>query len=271
MTHARTLRSPPCAPFVALVGAGPGDPELLTLKAVRHLARADVILIDALVDERVLEHARKDARIIDVGKRAEKESVAQDDIDALLVAEALRGAYVVRLKGGDPFVFGRGGEEVQALVQAGIAFEVVPGVSSSIAVPSSFGIPVTHRGVANAFTVITGTAATDDDMLAARWHALAAAGGTLVFLMARRAVARIVEKLRAGGLAANTPCALLVDGTRETARAIDGTLENIVARIETARNEGAAMFVVGDVVALRHTMQSTRDDAAKAHFDAWLH
>lgn len=259
------------APFVALIGAGPGDPELLTLKAVRHIARADVILIDALVDERVLTHARKDARFIDVGKRAEKDSVPQDEIEALLVEEALRGAYVVRLKGGDPFVFGRGGEEVLALARAGIPFEVVPGVSSSIAVPSSFGIPVTHRGVANAFTVITGTAATDDTMLAHRWQALAQAGGTLVFLMARRAAARIVEKLSTGGMAAHTPCALLVDGTRESARAIEGTLATIVERIEAARPEGAAMLVVGDVVALRHAMQSARDDASLVATEAWLH
>lgn len=262
----------PRAPFVALIGAGPGDPELLTLKAVRHIARADVILVDALVDDRVLAHARPDARLIDVGKRADKDSVPQGEIEALLVDEARRGAYVVRLKGGDPFVFGRGGEEVLALVAAGIPFEVVPGVSSSTAVPSSFGIPVTHRGVANAFTVITGTAASDETMLAERWQALARAGGTLVFLMARRSAARIVDKLRAGGMAAHTPCALLIDGTRESAVIIEGTLTDIVARIEAAPSEGAAMLVVGDVVTLRHAMQSARDDdATPAHADLWLH
>lgn len=261
----------PRGPFVALVGAGPGDPELLTLKAARYLAQADVVLVDALVDPAVLTHARADARIVDVGKRADGESVSQRDTEALLVEEALKGQLVVRLKGGDPFVFGRGGEEVLALVAHGVPFEVVPGVTSSVAVPSSFGIPVTHRGVAQSFTVITGTAATDDDALASRWRALAQAGGTLVFLMARTASARIVARLVEGGLALRTPCALLVDGTTRSARAIEGTLETIVAAIEAARPEGAAMLVVGDVVALRHAMQSARPDDVAAPLDLFVH
>lgn len=258
-------------PFVALVGAGPGDPELLTLKAVRHLAQADVVLIDALIDLRILAHVPEHARIVDVGKRADGDTVPQREIEALLIAEARRGHYVVRLKGGDPFVFGRGGEEVLTLVAHGIPFEVVPGVSSAIAVPSSFGIPVTHRGVAQSFTVITGTAATDDDALASRWRALAQAGGTLVFLMARKATARIVTRLAEGGLARHTPCALLVDGTTRSAEIIEGTLDNIVGLVEAASPEGAAMLVVGDVVALRHAMRSARAEDVAAPLDLFVH
>ena len=176
-----------------LVGAGPGDPELLTLKGLRLIQTADVIAYDRLIDTRLLAHARSDVELIDVGKLPG--SRTQEDISALLVRHARKGRRVVRLKGGDPFVFGRGGEEAQALNDAGVKFEIVPGVTSAIAAPAYAGIPLTHRDHASSFTVVTGSTAPDGRPDGIDSAALAAVPGTLVFLMAWRNLDDIVSQL----------------------------------------------------------------------------
>ena len=233
--------------YVAIVGAGPGDPELLTVKALKHLQRADVILADALVSDEILALARADARILDVGKTGRGPSTQQEVIHRILLEEAGRGNYVVRMKGGDPFVFGRGSEEAQVLARAGVPFEVVPGLSSALCGPASFNIPVTHRGVARSFTVVTGTAIGDDD-LDARWADLARAGGTLVFLMALRPMRRIADRLVQAGLSAATPAAVIQSASRANARLVDGTLDDIADAAELAQIASPALLIVGDVV-----------------------
>ncbi len=197
---------------VYLVGAGPGDPGLMTLRGAEVLAEADVVIHDRLADPRVLAGAPASARLIDVGK-SPGGPVRQDEINDLLVSEGASGAVVVRLKGGDPFVFGRGGEEAEALAQAGVGFEVIPGITSAIAVPAYAGIPVTHRGAATSFTVVTGHSrhAVDRDT---DWEALAVAGGTIVVLMGVAHRAQIAERLMLGGLEASTPVAAVRWGTR---------------------------------------------------------
>jgi len=235
---------------VSLVGAGPGDPELLTLRALRLLRTADVIVYDALVDERVLEHRREGAELLYAGKRCGKSAMPQEAINSLLVRLARAGKEVVRLKGGDPFVFGRGGEEALALADAGIEFEIVPGVTSGVAVPASAGIPVTHRGVARAVTFVTGHGAdsTPD------WSSIARAPGTIVVFMGLTSLRTIAAELIAGGRAATTPVAVIANGTREDQRTVIGTLETIAADVERAALPSPALLVIGEVVALHHQL-----------------
>ena len=228
---------------VALVGAGPGDPDLLTVKAARLLANAEVVVHDALVGDGVLGLVPPTAELIDVGKRPGR-PVPQELISTLLVELARTGRRVVRLKGGDPFVFGRGGEEAQALLDAGIPFEVVPGISSAVAAPAAAGIPVTHRGVAAAFTVVTGhRRAGEPDV---DWQALARVGGTVVVLMgvAQRGV--IATELMAGGLDPATPVAAVRSATTDrqvvTRCRLDALADTPVA--------SPAVIVIGAVAAL---------------------
>jgi uroporphyrin-III C-methyltransferase len=243
---------------VHLVGAGPGDPELLTVRAARLLAEADVVVHDALVDRGVLDLARGGAEIIDVGKRPGR-PVPQELITALLVDLGRRHAVVVRLKGGDPYVFGRGGEEAQGLIDAGVAVEVVPGVSSAFGVPALAGVPVTHRGSSAAVTVVTGhrrsgaEAETD-------WEALARVGGTIVVLMGVAERASIAERLQAGGLPATTPVAVLERATRTDERVRRCRLDEL-ARLDV---EPPATIVIGNVAAmdLRPALTATADSAA---------
>jgi uroporphyrin-III C-methyltransferase len=230
---------------VYLVGAGPGDPELLTLKAARCIARADAILVDALVDRRVLSHAKADARIVEVGKRGGCRSTSQDFIERLMIRLARRGAVVARVKGGDPFVFGRGGEEAIALARAGIDFEVVPGLTSGISVPASAGIPVTHRGVANAVTLVSGHAPSDVD-----WQALAKVKGTLVIYMAVAHLERAVDALLAAGIAPDTPAAAIERGTWASQRTLRATVATLPMEASRAALESPAILVVGECVAL---------------------
>jgi uroporphyrin-III C-methyltransferase len=211
---------------VHLVGAGPGDPDLLTLRAARLLAGADVVVHDRLVDRRVLALANPRAELVDVGKAPGRPSPTQAEINDLLVALAGRGT-VVRLKGGDPFVFGRGGEEAMALAVAGVDVEVVPGLSSATAVPAAAGVPVTHRGLAGSFTVVTGTreaGAPDTD-----WDALARLGGTIVVLMGVARRAEIAARLMAGGLPADTPVTAVEWGTHWQQRTVRTRLEQLGA------------------------------------------
>jgi len=230
---------------VQLIGAGPGDPELITVKGLRGLEQADVVVHDRLVSRRLLELAPPTTRRIDVGKTPGMHRWSQRRINTLLVAEARRGRRVVRLKGGDPFVFGRGGEECEALVKAGIPFEVVPGVSSAVAAAAYAGIPVTHRNHTSAFAVVTGHSSNELDDL--DWEALSRVG-TLVVLMGLGGLRRIVQTLRAIGRAADTPVAIVSNATMAEQRSVRGTLADIV--IKARYLSTPATIVVGDVVAL---------------------
>lgn len=211
---------------VWLVGAGPGDPELLTIKALKALGRADVVVHDGLVSGEILELAPGDARLINVAKRKSRHTLPQDDINQLLVAFALEGLNVVRLKGGDPFVFARGGEEAMALAEAGVAYEVVPGVSSAIAAPAYAGIPVTMRHSSTLFTVITGHEDPDKGG-EIDWSTVAKLGGTIVVLMGVGRLAKIVSRLIEGGLPPDTPAAAVQWGTRPNQRTVRATLATL--------------------------------------------
>lgn len=237
---------------VALVGAGPGDPGLLTVRAVKYLEDAEVIVYDRLVNPALLDLAPPDALRIFAGKRAGAHCLPQTAINALLVHHAEAGRFVVRLKSGDPFVFGRGGEEALALAKAGIAFEIVPGISSALAVPAYAGIPVTHRGVAASFAVLTGHEDPSKPRDAVDWGKLATAVDTLVVLMAAATFPRIVGALLAHGRAPETPVALIRWGTTEAQEIRVGTLADIVER---ARGfDAPVVAVVGEVVALRERL-----------------
>jgi uroporphyrin-III C-methyltransferase len=228
---------------VHLVGAGPGDPDLLTLRAARLLAAADVVVHDRLVDRRVLALANPRAELVDVGKAPGRPSPTQAEINNLLVALASRGT-VVRLKGGDPLVFGRGGEEALALAAAGVDVEIVPGLSSATAVPAAAGVPVTHRGLAGSFTVVTGTreaGAPDTD-----WDALARLGGTIVVLMGVARRAEIAARLMAGGLPADTPVTAVEWGTHWQQRTVRTPLD----RLGTIDLAHPATIVIGSVAGL---------------------
>jgi uroporphyrinogen III methyltransferase / synthase len=229
-----------------LVGAGPGDPGLLTARAVELIARADVILHDRLIPPGALAHARDDAEVIDVGKVGGGEQTPQEETTRLLVEHALAGRTVVRLKGGDPFVFGRGGEEAQALRAAGCAFEVVPGVTAGVAAAAYAGIPVTHRGLASAVAFVTGHEDPDKEETAIDWAALAAFPGTLVFYMGVRQLSRIAEQLIAHGRDPLEPAAVIERGTLPEQRAVRTT----VGGLGGVQARAPAVTVVGPVAAL---------------------
>ena len=230
---------------VWLVGAGPGDPELLTLKAVRVLGTADVVLVDDLVDPRILAHAGPAARIVEVGKRGGCRSTSQAFIEKLMIRLARRGAVVVRLKGGDPFVFGRGGEEAEALSKAQIPCEVINGITAGIAVPAAIGIPVTHRELAHVVTFLTGHARDDSSP---DWAALRAGGTTLVIYMGMKRVAAIIKGMLAAGYPADTPACAIQNGTLETQATVVSTLAALPRCITEAGLGSPGILVIGDVV-----------------------
>lgn len=232
---------------VYLVGAGPGDPELLTLKAARLLREADVVLYDRLLSPKIIEGLT--AELIDVGKSAGRHKMTQDEINRLLVEKGLAGGTIVRLKGGDPYVFGRGGEEALALKSAGIPFELVPGVTSAVAVPEMAGIPVTHRGVSTAFTVVTGHEEPGKDKNL-DWSILAHLGGTLVVLMGVARLDENIAMLIAAGGDPLTPAAVIEKGGWPEQRTVKGTLGDIADLAKKAGVEPPAILVVGDVVCL---------------------
>ncbi len=265
---------PRAAGRVTLVGAGPGDPDLLTIAAAKAIAAADVILVDDLVDARVLEHARRDARIVDVGKRGRfcgggaRRSTPQAFIERLMLQEARRGLRVVRLKGGDPYVFGRGGEERAFLVAHGVAVDVVPGISSGIAGPGAIGVPVTHRGLSQGVVLVTGhrrraepgeDAAPDVD-----WAALAATGLTLVVYMGVARCDAILAGLVAGGMDAKTPAAAIQAAHTPAQRHVLSTLGDLAAAVRVAAIDSPAVLVIGDVVRCADDawLAATRDAAA---------
>ncbi len=244
---------------VDLVGAGPGDPELITLRGLRWLRRAEVIVYDQLATPDLLDEAPEDALRIFAGKSAGRHYLEQSAINAILIHHARRGRLVVRLKGGDPFVFGRGGEEMLACARAGVAVEVVPGVSAAIAVPAAAGIPVTHRGFASSFAVVTGHEDPAKPESAVDWERLATAVDTLVILMGVGTLPRITATLLAAGRSGDTPAAVIHRGTTQAEETVIGTLGDIAAR--AAGLLAPAVIVVGEAVAFRSLLARSLLDA----------
>jgi uroporphyrinogen III methyltransferase/synthase len=241
--------------FVSLIGAGPGDPGLLTLRGAEALGAADVVVYDYLANPTLLAHARPEAEQIYVGKKAGSHTLSQEEINALLVERALAGQRVARLKGGDPFVFGRGGEEALALADAGVPFETVPGVTSAVAAPAYAGIPVTHRGLASSFAVITGHEDPAKEESALDWSRLATGVDTLVFLMGVGNLPAIVKQLMAHGRPPETPVALVRWGTMPDQQTVSGTLADIAAKVQATGLRPPAVTVVGQVAALREQLR----------------
>jgi len=233
---------------VYLVGSGPGDPGLLTVKATELIASADLIATDALVSREIAALFPKGVDVIHVGKRSSAHTLPQDKINQLLIDEAKKGKRVVRLKGGDPFVFGRGGEEAEELVAAGVAFEIVPGISSSIAGPAYAGIPVTHRSHATSVTLVTGHES--ESSTGIQWAALAQLNGTIVFMMGLANLPMIARKLQEHGVPAERRVAVISHATRPEQRTVAGTLADIEQKVAEAKIEPPALIVVGEVVQL---------------------
>ncbi|MEX2599411.1 MAG: uroporphyrinogen-III C-methyltransferase, partial [Dehalococcoidia bacterium] len=240
---------------VYLVGAGPGDPGLLTVKGAECLRAADVVVYDRLSSPQLLALAPPEAERVFMGKEPDTPSGFQDQINETLVKAALAGKKVVRLKGGDPFVFGRGGEEIDALRAAGAPFEVVPGITSAIAVPAYAGVPVTHRGVATAFTVVSGSEDPTKPESSLDWPALARTPGTLIVLMGWRSLPAIVDSLLANGRGPETPVAVTQWGTTPKQRTVTATLADIVEKGNAAKLTSPVITVIGEVAALRDRMR----------------
>jgi len=234
---------------VVLVGGGPGDPGLLTVSGMDAIRRADVVVVDRLAPVAVLSAAPPHAEIVDVAKIPRGSHTPQDVINKTLISQAQQGKYVVRLKGGDNFVFGRGGEEWQACAEAGVAVEVIPGVTSSIAVPALAGIPVTHRTLTQGFSVVSGHVHPDAPGCHLDWPSLARTNTTLVVLMGLANLAAIAEKLVASGMAGTTPAATIADGGMPTERVVRGQLSTIAAAVETAGLHAPVVTVIGAVAA----------------------
>jgi uroporphyrinogen III methyltransferase / synthase len=240
---------------VYLVGAGPGDPGLLTIKGLACIQKADVLIYDYLASPALLKYAGADIEKIYVGKKGGDHTLSQDGINDLIARKALEGYTVTRLKGGDPFIFGRGGEEAEVLIEKGIPFEVVPGVTSAIAAPAYAGIPLTHRKFTSNVAFVTGHEDPAKDESSIDWESLAKGIGTLVFLMGVKNLPHIVQKLREHGKSPDTPVALVRWGTTLRQKTVTGTLDTIVAEVEKAGLKAPAVIVVGEVVSLRQTMQ----------------
>jgi uroporphyrinogen III methyltransferase/synthase len=240
--------------MVYLVGAGPGDPGLITVKGAECLGKADVIVYDRLASPRLLRYARPEAERIYVGKAEGRHTLSQEEINELLVRLAKQGRTVVRLKGGDPFVFGRGGEEAETLVQHGIPFEVIPGVTSAVAVPAYAGIPVTHRDHTPSFAVVTGHEDPEKETSWIDWEKLSTGVGTLIFLMGVGRLPHIVDQLLQHGRPPHTPVALIRWGTRVEQETVTGTLDTIVEEVQRRGFRSPAIIIVGDVVRLRERL-----------------
>jgi uroporphyrin-III C-methyltransferase/precorrin-2 dehydrogenase/sirohydrochlorin ferrochelatase len=233
---------------VALVGGGPGDPGLITVRGRQLLAEADVVVTDRLAPRSVLDELSPDVEIVDVAKIPYGRSVAQEHINAALIEHARAGKFVVRLKGGDPYVFGRGAEEVIACLQAGVPVTVVPGITSAVAVPAAANVPVTHRGVAQEFSVVSVHVPPGDPRSTVDWPALAAMQGTLVLLMAVERLAAVAETLIRHGRSAQTPVSVIADGTLPTQRTIVATLDNVASSVVKDGIRPPAVVVIGEVV-----------------------
>ena len=242
---------------VYLVGAGPGDPGLMTIKGKTLLEHADVVVYDALVSPPILEMINPHAERIDAGKRRGRHSKLQDETNQLLIEKAQTHAVVVRLKGGDPFVFGRGGEEMEALIRAGISVEVIPGVTSGIAAPAYAGIPVTHRDYSSSVIFVTGHEVAGKYRPQINWNAIAQGSETIVIYMGVHNLPNILPELLAGGLLPETPIALIRWGTHPEQSQLIGTLETIVEQIEESQFEAPAIAVIGRVVDLHSSLYSS--------------
>ncbi len=241
--------------YVYLVGAGPGDPKLLTIRGSECIAKADVLVYDRLVSASLLKYAKPQCEMIYAGKSPDGHTLKQEEINQVLVQKALEGKMVTRLKGGDPFVFGRGGEEAEALVEAGISFEVVPGITSAVAVPAYAGIPVTHRDMTSSFTVITGHEKPDKHSSAISWDSLAKSNSTLVFLMGMENLGYICRNLIENGLDPFTPVGIIQWGTRAEQRVLIGTLTDIELLVQKEQFTNPSVIIVGQVVSLREKLK----------------
>lgn len=243
---------------VYLVGAGPGDPGLFTLKGKGLLECADVVVYDALVSPAILAMINPQAEKIDAGKRRGRHSMIQDEITQLLIEKAQDNAVVVRLKGGDPFIFGRGGEEMADLVQAGVSVEVVPGITSGIAAPAYAGIPLTHRDYSSSVTFVTGHESAGKYRPQVNWQAIARGSETIVIYMGVHNLPYIIEQLHGAGLSLETPVALVRWGTRPEQQELIGTLATIVAQVEATGFAAPAIAVIGHVVNLHDLLSGCR-------------
>jgi uroporphyrinogen III methyltransferase/synthase len=241
--------------IVYLVGAGPGDPDLITVRGLECIRRAQVLVYDRLIGERLLDGASPDCELVYVGKQASRHAMRQEEINALLVERCRAGLIVTRLKGGDPFVFGRGGEEAEALVAAGLHFEVVPGVTSAVAAPAYAGIPVTHRALASSVRIITGHEDPTKAESRLAWEHIAPGEDTLVFLMGMERIEQIAGRLIAHGRPATTPVAVVQWGTHARQRTLTGSLADIAGRVAEAGLTAPAVIVVGEVVRLRERLR----------------
>ncbi|NRQ35022.1 uroporphyrinogen-III C-methyltransferase [Nonomuraea sp. NN258] len=253
---ARRSRTKPVG--VALVGGGPGDPGLITVRGRQLLAQADVVIADRLAPRALLDELAPDVELIDAAKVPYGRSLSQESINELLVDRARQGKFVVRLKGGDPFVFGRGGEEMIACAHAGIPVLVVPGITSAVAVPAVAGVPVTHRGVSQEFHVISVHVAPDDPRSTVDWPGLARSQGTLVLLMAVERLAKVAEALLRDGRSPETPVMVVQDGTLPTQRAVIASLSTVADRVSAAGIRPPAIVVVGDVVRVGQEVEMVR-------------
>lgn len=249
---------------VSLVGAGPGDPELITLRGLRRLRSADVVVYDRLIDPRLLEEVPAEAERVFVGKARGLATLDQRAIEAVMIERARAGKRVVRLKGGDPFVFGRGGEEVEALAAAGITWEVVPGITSAVAVPAGAGIPVTHRELSSTITIVTGHEDPRKPDSSVDWDWLAHGSGTLVVLMGLERLEIICNRLMSGGRSPETPAAVISAGTLPQERTVAAPLLALAEAVEEAGLQSPAIVVVGDVVSFMERIASYDDLAALA-------
>ncbi|MEZ7132326.1 uroporphyrinogen-III C-methyltransferase [Nonomuraea sp. AD125B] len=253
---ARRNRTKPVG--VALVGGGPGDPGLITVRGRQLLAQADVVVADRLAPRALLDELAPDVELIDAAKVPYGRSLSQETINDILVDRARQGKFVVRLKGGDPFVFGRGGEEMIACAEAGIPVLVVPGITSAVAVPASAGVPVTHRGVSQEFHVISVHVAPDDERSTVDWPGLARSQGTLVLMMAVERLAKVAETLVRDGRSPDTPVMVVQDGTLPTQRAVVASLSTVADRVSAAGIRPPAIVVVGDVVRVGQEVEMVR-------------
>lgn len=240
---------------VYLIGAGPGDPGLFTIRGRECLEKADVVVYDRLANRRILRYVRPGAELVYAGKSPEGHTLAQDEINALLTEKARAGRMVARLKGGDPFIFGRGGEEAEALAEAGVEFEIIPGVTAAIAAPAYAGIPLTHRRFTTSVAIITGNEDPTKGDSTIAWDKLSTGAGTLVFLMGMSNLAEIVRQLVRHGRPGDTPAAVIQWGTRPDQQTVTGTLDTIAERVRAAGVKNPAVIVVGKVCALRDKLQ----------------
>ncbi|GAE95109.1 uroporphyrinogen-III methyltransferase [Gracilibacillus boraciitolerans JCM 21714] len=243
---------------VYLIGAGPGDPELITVKALKAIQRADVILYDRLVNQDLLKEARADTNLIYCGKLPKVHHMKQETINHLLVKYGKKDRNVVRLKGGDPFVFGRGAEEAIALAKNGVEYEVIPGITSGIAVPAYADIPITHRELGRSFAVVTGHCK-NGKPAEIQWEYLAKSVDTLAIYMGMSNLSYITEKLLDSGKSAQTPIAIIQEGTTANQKVVKGTLQSIVNIVEQHNMRNPAMIVVGDVVKVSNTLQYLKE------------